>query len=87
MTAPARLGGMRLYGRGFGYHDAPGQWQRTIGAHVYIFQPMARGLTVWRLDLADADGGRGYRWTLVHEPSRWRDLAADQLVLDLDAAA
>lgn len=82
------VGGMRLYRRSFGYHYAPGQTQRTIGQHVYIFQPTTRGLTVWRLDLADET--RGDRWTRVHECWRWGTaasvpLAAKQLALEVTA--
>jgi hypothetical protein len=56
---------MPLHWRSVGYHDAPGQTQRVIGAHVYVMQPMRDGsLATWRLDLAR--GARGYCWTLVH---------------------
>jgi hypothetical protein len=82
------VGGFRLWRRSFGYHYAPGQTQRTIGQHVYIFQPTTRGLTVWRLDLADET--RGDRWTLLHECWCWGSSAsappaAEQLALRVAA--
>lgn len=65
ITAPLNsFTGMPLKWRGFGYHDAPGQSQRVIGAHVYIFQRTTQSITVWRSEMADTT--HGYRWTRMH---------------------
>jgi hypothetical protein len=53
-----------LHHRSYGYHDTPGQTQRKIGAHVYVFQRNSSDITVWRSEMAAGD--YGYRWTRVH---------------------